>query len=266
MDVGAPLIANGEPPEPTEPGERAFDDPAVAAQRLARVDPLTRDPAADVARTTGRPTAGNIVGLVRVQLGRPMAAMALCGANGRDGVEQRLEGDRVVPVRGPKDYGQRDPRAVANNMALRARFAFIRRVGAGFCAPLLAGIVAESSAARLQSMRSAAPRRSSRTRWSRCHTPAACQSRRRRQHVTPLPQPSSRGSMLHGMPLRSTNKIPLKAARSDTRGRPPRGFAGSRGSSGRTTAHNSSDTCTCIPHLRQQNPLGDYPRGFCNAL
>ena len=34
------------------------------------------------------------------------------------------------------------------------------------------------------------------------------------------------------MPVFSTNRIPVSAARSDTRGRPPLGFGGSGGSSG----------------------------------
>jgi hypothetical protein len=47
------------------------------------------------------------------------------------------------------------------------------------------------------------------------------QSRRRRQHVIPDPQPSSCGSICQGMPLRRTNRMPVRHARSETRGRPP---------------------------------------------
>lgn len=50
---------------------------------------------------------------------------------------------------------------------------------------------------------------------------ASCQSLRRRQHVIPEPQPSSRGNICQGMPLRSTNRMPVRQARSDTRGLPP---------------------------------------------
>jgi len=51
--------------------------------------------------------------------------------------------------------------------------------------------------ARLQSILFACPRRSSRAWCNRSHTPARCQSRSRRQHVMPLPQPISCGSSSH---------------------------------------------------------------------
>ncbi len=78
--------------------------------------------------------------------------------------------------------------------------------------------------------------------WSRSQTPAACQSRRRRQQVTPEPQPISWGSISQGMPDFSTKMMPVSAARSGTRGRPPLGLGGSGGNRGSTIAHNSSGT------------------------
>jgi hypothetical protein len=89
---------------------------------------------------------------------------------------------------------------------------------------------------------SASPNRSKRTRCKRSQTPASCQSRSRRQHVTPLPQPISWGNSSHGMPVFNTKMIPVSAARSDTRGRPPLGLGGSTGRSGWITFHNSSLT------------------------
>jgi hypothetical protein len=78
-------------------------------------------------------------------------------------------------------------------MAFRARLAAIRRIRPGRFAPLFAGTLVESMLARDQSIWSASPRRWSSTRSSRRQTPAACQSRSRRQHVGPLPQPISVG-------------------------------------------------------------------------
>jgi hypothetical protein len=43
---------------------------------------------------------------------------------------------------------------------------------------------------------------SSSAKWIRSHTPARCQSRKRRQHVIPDPHPSSCGSICQGIPLR----------------------------------------------------------------
>ncbi|CAA9547209.1 MAG: hypothetical protein AVDCRST_MAG43-750 [uncultured Thermomicrobiales bacterium] len=43
MDVGAALVADGQAAVAVELGEDPLDDPAVAAQSLARIDPLAGD-------------------------------------------------------------------------------------------------------------------------------------------------------------------------------------------------------------------------------
>ena len=43
MDVGAPLVPDGEASEAVEPGEGALDDPAVAARLVAALDALAGD-------------------------------------------------------------------------------------------------------------------------------------------------------------------------------------------------------------------------------
>ncbi len=88
-----------------------------------------------------------------------------------------------------------------------------------FFAPLDRTLI-ESTLARLQSIWCALSNRANRIWCKRSQTPAPCQSRNRRQQVMPLPQPISRGSISQGMPLLSTNRIPVKAARSSTGGRP----------------------------------------------
>jgi hypothetical protein len=162
-----------------------------------------------------------------------------------------------VDVCGRERYRERHASSVRNKVAFRTQFAAIRRVLADLFAPLLAGTLAESKDALSQSMRSAFPRRSSSTRCSSSHTPASCQSRRRRQQVLPLPQPSSLGSISQGMPLLRTKMMPAKAARSSTRGRPPLGFGGSGGSRGSMTSHSSSVTSsllmlTSVPSTHEQ--------------
>jgi hypothetical protein len=126
-------------------------------------------------------------------------------------------------------------------MPLSAWLAPVGWVRAGRGSPLLAGTDAESMLARDQSMRPRLPSRSS-NRWcNRSHTPAAFQSRSRRQHVTPLPQPSSAGNASHGQPVRRTKRMPVNTWRSEMRGRPPFGLGGSGGSSGATSFQSSSD-------------------------
>jgi hypothetical protein len=107
----------------------------------------------------------------------------------------------------------------------------------------LAGTLAESEDALEQSISSARPSLSSKARCNRSHTPASRQSRSLRQHVEPEPQPISLGSISQGMPVLSTKTMPVRAARSGTRGLlPPLGLGGSGGSSGSTISHSSSVT------------------------
>ena len=56
--VGAALIADGQAAVAVEPGEGPLDDPAVAAQALARIDPLAGDADLDVAARQRLPAEG----------------------------------------------------------------------------------------------------------------------------------------------------------------------------------------------------------------
>jgi hypothetical protein len=79
-------------------------------------------------------------------------------------------------------------------------------------------------------------------RCNSSHTPASCHSLSLRQQVIPEPQPISLGSISQGIPLLSTNRMPLRAARSSMRGLPPWGLGGSSGSSGSIISQSSSLT------------------------
>ena len=242
MDIGAPFIANRQPTIAVEPGQGALDHPAVTTESFAGVDALAGDADPNVATAQGVAAAGVVIPFVGMQLGWPLAPSSIRLSDRRNGIEQLLEDDGVVAVGAGQETGERDAGPVSHNMALRARFTAIRWVRTDPFAPLLAGMLAESSEARLQSIWLASPRRSRSARCSRSQTPASCQSRKRRQQVTPEPQPSSGGSISQGMPDLSTKTMPLKQARSGTRGRPPLGLGGSGGSRGSTSAHNSSLT------------------------
>jgi hypothetical protein len=76
----------------------------------------------------------------------------------------------------------------------------------------------------------------------RSQIPACRQSPERRQQVMPEPQPKCFGSIGQRMPLRSTKRIPVRQARSDTRGRPPCGFSMQAGRSGRIKLHSAYET------------------------
>ncbi len=85
---------------------------------------------------------------------------------------------------------------------------------------------------------------SSSTSWcSRSHTAASCHSRSRRQAVCPEPNPSSGGRSRQRHPVTRTNKIPSRAYRSGTRGRPPGPrAAGGGGINGSSSAQSRSST------------------------
>ncbi len=93
-----------------------------------------------------------------------------------------------------------------------------------------------------KSMAEAAWSSSSRTWCSLRQTPASFQSRSRRHQVMPLPQPISCESISQGMPLLRTKRMPVKAARSGTGGRPPLGLRRRLGSSDAIRTHSLSPT------------------------
>jgi len=79
-------------------------------------------------------------------------------------------------------------------------------------------------------------------RWSSSHTPALVQAAKRRQQVTPLPQPSSAGSEFQGRPVLSTKVMPVRVWRLETGVGPPRGFFATGGRSGSAISQNASGT------------------------
>jgi len=78
--------------------------------------------------------------------------------------------------------------------------------------------------------------------------------------------PNCFGSIREGMPLRSTNRIPVRQTRSDTRGRPRCGFGTEAGRSGPIKLHSASGTSAAaitIPPSRESQTLELYNQRFC---
>jgi hypothetical protein len=151
-----------------------------------------------------------------------------------------------------------------------------RSVGLGpVCSPAYAARTEQlSTTARDQSIRPSRASQSSTAKWMRSHTPANCQSRKRRQHVIPEPQPSSCGNICHGIPLRRTKRMPVRHARSEMRGRPPLGRRAGIGKNGSTRSHNGSEIGEqrdghSRPEYRPaygRCPFGGAAARFCYAL
>jgi hypothetical protein len=159
-----------------------------------------------------------------------------------DGINEGEQLRRIVGVGGRKVDGQGNTVSIHHQVVLGAGLAVVNRVRPGGLAPLFARTLKESTLARFQSMAASSPSQLSSLSCSRCQTPASCQSRKRRQQVVPLPQPSSCGSNRHGQPVLSTNTMAARAARSGRRGRPPFGFGGSCGSRGSIASQRPSGT------------------------
>jgi hypothetical protein len=240
MDIFSSLVSNLEPALAIQPGQRPFHHPAVTPKLLARLDASTRNSRGDSSLPQCLPTKPKVIPLVSVQLARPLPWSPSWATNRLNSINRFLQHLAVVDVGCRMRYRERDSSSVDHKMALRARFSAIRWVRPGLFAPPGAGTLAESSEARDQSSWSDSPRRSSNTWWILFHTPASCQSRRRRQQVMPLPHPISWGSNSQGMPVRSTKSIPVSTLRSGMRGRPPFGLEGSGGISGAMISQSSS--------------------------
>jgi hypothetical protein len=126
-------------------------------------------------------------------------------------------------------------------VALRARLAPVGGIGTGVCPPFGAGTEEASTQALDQSIWSAMLSLSRSRRCSLSQMSACCQSLRRRQQVMPDPHPISFGKYSQGMPVKRTNRMPVRVARLGMGGLPPFGLGRSSGGRmGAMTAQSSS--------------------------
>ena len=254
MNIFSALITNPQPAELGSPGMSPLHYPTMSPKAIFGLDPLACDAGADATLPARTATPGIVISLVGMQLVRTKPGPTSGSGNGRNAIQQIVQNFGIVNVGSRQEHGQRNALSIDEKMVFRARFALVRRVGPGFVAPFLAATVAESTAARLQSISPTRPNFSKNMRCRRCQTPAACHSLSRRQQVIPLPQPISLGSISQGIPLRRTYRMPVRAARLGTRGRPPFGFGSSGGNKGATWSHSLSSSIGRI--LRPRITLG----------
>lgn len=186
MNVGSAFIAHNEAAELIEPRETAFDDPTMAPEFALALNPAAGNAWDDPAMAQRAPGDRIVVPLVGVELVRALARSAAWPADRCNAVNERDQPGTVVDVGRREFDGERDALSIHGKMPLRAGLAAIGRVRAGEVAPFFAGTLAVSTAARSQSMPSAAPSRSSMVWWMRAHTPACCHACSRRQQVMPL--------------------------------------------------------------------------------
>lgn len=240
MNIDATFKSDAQLAEGGQPGVRALDHPAVAPEPVIALDTSTGDAIPNAAALEMATAACKVVALVGMQLDGPAQWSAALAAHRWQGINQFLEDDRIMAI-GPGDTEhQRDALAVRDEVALAAEFAAVRGVGACVRAPRGLGTLAPSTQARLKSSWPAPRNSASNNKCRRCHTPAACQSRSLRQQVMPLPKPNSWGRSSHGMPVRSTKRMPASASSSSSRGLPPLGERGTSGSNGLSLFHSAA--------------------------
>lgn len=223
MDVRPFFISDAQAAELMQPGDRALDDPALRAQASAVRLRIIRTVAQHSLRTEARGTA--------------------LAADGRNRIDQRQQLGHVVRIGAGDDGRQRHAVGVGDQVVLGAGLAAIRRMRSSFFPPRTARTDEESTTTRDRSSCSRRRNSESTVACSCSQTPACCQSRKRRQHVIPQ-QPSSAGSISQGMPLLSTNRMPVSATRSSTGLRPGYlkrrgGLCGNRGA---ISVHKSSSS------------------------
>jgi len=242
MDISAAFPAHSQPPELVQPGEGAFHHPARLAKSATMLCAPLGQYRPDAPSAQPLPVRLAVIAAIPLHASRPASGSAGLACDAGDGFHQGLQLGHVMDVRPRQQNREREALGIGEYVMFAPFFRSIRGIGARFGPPKTARTLALSTTARSHWMRSASRKRASSTRRTFSHTPASCQARSRRQQVMGEPHPNSRGNIDQGMPLRSTNSIPVKAARSDTRGRPPFGLGRSAGNNGAITCHSSSLT------------------------
>lgn len=184
-----------------------------------------------------------VVAAVGEQLPRPVTRSTSASPDVRYRIEQGQQLGDIVPVAAGEPDSHRGAVGISDHVVLRARPGTVDRARAGFGPPRRACRCEPSITARDQSSFPAWCSSVSNTWWSRSHTPASFQSRSRRQHVIPEPNPSSCGSHSHWIPVCNTNRIPCRHRRSSNGRRPAlRDLRSRTGNRGSNRPHKSSVT------------------------
>ena len=241
MNVGTALPADAQTAKLVQPAQASLHHPARRAQAAAVFGAAASQHRGDPPLAQLAPMRLGIVRAVALHAVRPLPGPTRLPGDGRNLIHQRQQLGHVVTVRRGERERQREALRVGEQVVFRAATAAVRGIAARVGPPFSARSEALSTTARDQSIWSAPRSSASSLRRIRSHTPARCQSRSRRQHVIPE-QPISRGRYSHGMPVRSTNKMPLSATRFGTGLRP--GYRRRRrlggGKCGSSSSHNPS--------------------------
>jgi hypothetical protein len=138
VDVGSAVVADEQSFELVEPGEGAFDDPAVAAEPGAMRGVAPCDLGCDPTFAELAAATGVVVGAVGADTRRPSPRPADLAAHRRDAVDERDQLGAVVAVAAGERPGERDPTRVDEEVVLGAVSGSINRARARLGAPFFA--------------------------------------------------------------------------------------------------------------------------------
>jgi len=213
MNIRSALITNSQSTKLVKPREGALYNPTIHAQSTTMFGSTLSQHWNYTQLTQVLTVWLRIIGTIALKIVRALTRPTTFASNRRDSFNQWQKLGNIMAVSTGDFHRQRDTTSICNQMVFSARFASIGGIGARFRPPKTARIDPESTRAREKSIWSALRSLLSRTRCILSQTPAFCQSFNRRQQVIPLPQPISLGRYSQGIPVLSTNKMPVRAAR-----------------------------------------------------
>jgi len=240
VDFRQAFIANTQPSVLVQPTQGTFHDPTMHAQPTAMSGQTLGQNRLDMPLLKCFSMALRIVRPISLDSVRTATRVADLAAHRDNGIHQRQQLRHIMPVGPGQDGRQGDAIGVREEVVFAPQLPSIRWIRPRFRPPKTARTDALSAIARLQSIWSAWRSLFKSRWWMFSHTPASCQSRKRRQQVIPEPQPISWGRYSHGMPVRRTKRIPVSALRSGMGGRPPFGRGGRFGRSGSINSQSLS--------------------------
>src|SRR5580692_261542 len=241
VDIGAFVEARPQAAELMEQRQGLLHDVTKDAQAAAVRRSSSRDGRGDIAARQFHSMRIGIVSTVSHDfLGFTQWRARLAG-NRRDRIDQRNQLRHVVAIGPREEGGKRYTARINKDVVFRPVFPAVHGAWSRFFPPCTARTDDESTITRDKSICSSARSWFNTRWWSWSQTPARRHSSRRFQRVIPQ-QPISWGKSSQGMPVLSTNKMPVRQTRSGTRALPIPGTYGCFGRIGSTRFHSSSDT------------------------
>ena len=138
MDVGAAVVADEQSFELVQPGEGAFDDPAVASEAGAVLGLAAGNLRGDATTAELATVAVRVVAAISGHPVRAAARATDLAAHRRHAVDQRDQLSDVVAVAAGECPGERDPGRVDKEVMLRPVSGSVNRARARLGAPFFA--------------------------------------------------------------------------------------------------------------------------------